>query len=70
MGVSDAANQDFPVPAGVLYDAARQRPRYVALPLWLAVHPGRIVSFARFVRGLAPARERLTRALRTVLAGC
>ena len=68
--ISDAAGQDFPVPNRVLYDAVRQRPRYVLLPLWLAAHPGRIVPFARFVRALTPARERLTRALRTVLAGC
>ena len=66
--ISDAADQDFPVPGRVLYDAVRQRPRYLALPAWLALHPGRIAPFARFVRGLGPARERLTRALRTVLA--
>ena len=58
--VSDAAGDDFPVPSHVLYDAARQHPRYLALPLWLAVHPGRIGPFARFVRGLGPARARLT----------
>ena len=66
--VSDAAGDDFPVPGRVLYDAVRQRPRYLALPVWLALHPGRIGPFARFVRGLRPARERLTRALRLVLA--
>ena len=66
--VSDAADQDFPVPGRVLYDAVRQRPRYLALPAWLAVHPGQIAPFARFVRGLGPARARLARALRNVLA--
>ncbi len=66
--ISDAASQDFPVPGRVLYDTASQRPRYVALPLWLATHPGRIAPFREFVRGLGPARERLTRALRTVIA--
>lgn len=66
--VSDAAGDDFPVPGHVLYDAARQRPRYLALPIWLALHPGRIGPFMRFVRGLGPARERLTRALHLVLA--
>lgn len=66
--ISDAAGDDFPVPGHVLYDAVRQRPRYLTLPLWLATHPGRIGPFARFVRGLGPARERLTRALRLVLA--
>ncbi len=67
--ISDAADQDFPVPGRVLYDAVRQRPRYLALPAWLAFHPGRIAPFARFVRGLGPARRRLTDALRIVLAG-
>lgn len=66
--VSDAAGDDFPVPGRVLYDAVRQRPRYLALPAWLALHPGQIRPFVRFVRGLGPARERLTRALRRVLA--
>ena len=66
--VSDAADQSFPVPGAVLYDGVRQRPRYLALPAWLALHPGQIAPFARFVRGLGPARERLTRALQTVLA--
>ena len=65
--ISDAADQDFPVPGRVLYDAVRQRPRYVALPAWLALHPGRVAPFVRFVRGLGPARERLTRALGIVV---
>ena len=65
--VSDAAAQSFPVPGGVLFDAVRQRPRYLALPLWLLVHPSRIAPFAAFVRGLAPARARLTRALSRLL---
>ena len=66
--ISDAADQDFPVPGRVLYDAVRQRPRYLALPAWLALHPGRIVPFVRFVWGLRPARTRLTRALGIVVA--
>ena len=66
--VSDAAGDDFPVPGRVLYDAVRQRPRYLALPAWLALHPGHIRPFVRFVRGLGPARERLALALHRVLA--
>ena len=65
--ISDAAGQDFPVPAHLLFDAVRQRPRYLALPAWLLAHPGRIAPFVRFVRGLGPARERLTRALRLLV---
>ena len=66
--VSDAAGQDFPVPSRILFDAVRQRPRYVALPAWLLAHPGRIAPFVGFVRGLGPARERLARALRLLVA--
>ena len=65
--ISDAADQDFPVPGHILFNAARQRPRYLALPAWLLSHPGRIAPFAAFVRGLGPARARLTRALRVLV---
>ncbi len=61
--ISDAASQSFPVPARILFDARRQRPRYLALPLYLLARPHRIPAFTGFVRGLAPARARLTRAL-------
>ena len=61
--VSDAAEQSFPVPAHILFDAARQRPRYLALPLWLLAHPASIGPFAAFVQALGPARARLTRAI-------
>ncbi len=68
--ISDAADQDFPVPGGVMFDPVRQRPRYVSLPVYLALHPGRVGPFARFVRGLGPARARLAGALeRTIVAG-
>lgn len=66
--VSDAADQSFPVPGGILFDAARQRPRLLALPLWLLAHPARVAPFAAFVRGLSPARTRLTRALSRLVA--
>lgn len=65
--ISDAAGQAFPAPGHILFDAIRQRPRYVALPLWLLLHPGRIRPFARFVGGLAPAQENLARALEHLL---
>ena len=61
--VSDPADQPFPVPGGVLFDAARQRPRYAALPWHLLTNPGRIGPFVGFVRGLGPGRTRLTEAL-------
>jgi len=50
--VSDTACQDVPVPAAVWFDTQRQRPRPLALVLYLATHPGRIGPFARFVRGV------------------
>ncbi len=66
--ISDAAAQSFPVPGHILFDAVRQRPRYLALPLWLLAHPTRIAPFAAFVRGLSPARARLARALARLVA--
>lgn len=66
--ISDAAGQAFPAPGEVLFDVRRQRPRYVRLPLWLLAHPRQIGPFARFVRGLGPARRRLAEALRAVIA--
>jgi nucleoside phosphorylase len=66
--VSDSADQAFPAPGDILFDVARQRPRYAALPLWLLLHPRRIGPFARFVRGLAPAQASLARALEHLLA--
>ena len=66
--VSDAAGQSFPVPNAVLFDAVRQKPRYVALPLWLLAHPWQIGPFVGFVRGLGPARTRLGRTLGRLLA--
>ena len=65
--ISDAADQDFPVPGGVMFDPGRQRPRYVALPAYLLTHPARIGPFVRFVRGLGPARARLAAALEKVI---
>ncbi len=66
--VSDGSDQAFPAPGDILFDVARQRPRYVALPLWLLLHPRRIQPFVRFVRGLAPAQANLARALEHLLA--
>lgn len=58
--ISDTAGQDLPVPAAVWFDTARQRPRPLPLLLFLATHPGRILPFARFVRGIGFARAALT----------
>ena len=67
--ISDAADQPFPVPGDVMFNALRQQPRYFVLPMWLLAHPGHIGPFIRFVRGLGPARAKLTEALRIIVAG-
>lgn len=61
--ISDTAGEDLPVPARVWFDAARQRPRPAGLVGHLLLHPGKIAPFARFVRGINPARAALTRFL-------
>lgn len=66
--ISDAAGEALPVPFAVWFDLARQRPRPSRLVAFLARHPGRIVPFARFVRGLAPARRTLAAFLMAVVA--
>jgi adenosylhomocysteine nucleosidase len=58
--ISDTATQDLPVPAEVWFDTATQRPRPLPLVLFLMRHPGRIIPFIRFVRGINMARGRLT----------
>jgi adenosylhomocysteine nucleosidase len=58
--ISDPASQPLPVPFEHWFDLARQRPRPLALIRYLACHPSRIAPFARFVRGLGPARLALT----------
>lgn len=58
--ISDTASQDLPIPAAVWFDTQRQRPRPLPLLLHLAVHPGRILPFACFVRGVNLARAKLT----------
>ena len=61
--ISDTAREPIRVPLEITCDLARQRPRILALLAFLATHPARILPFARFVRGLSPARENLTAAL-------
>ena len=65
--ISDTAFARIPVPLTISYDLARQRPRAGALLAFLAKNPARILPFARFVRGLAPARAALTSAILEIL---
>lgn len=67
--ISDTAAQALPVPFAVWYDLRRQRPRPFRLLVWLAMHPGRVAPFARFVRGLSSVSEKLAEAIESHLAG-
>lgn len=58
--ISDPAEAALPVPFADWFDVEKQGPRVAGLLQFLALHPGRILPFARFVRGLAPARQALT----------
>jgi adenosylhomocysteine nucleosidase len=57
--ISDPADVPLPVPFPHWFDITRQQPRTVGLLKYLASHPDRILPFAGFVRGLAPARRSL-----------
>lgn len=61
--ISDTASAEIPVPLHVTYDLCRQRPRVAGLLAFLVRNPSRILPFARFVRGLKPAREAMTSAI-------
>jgi len=61
--ISDPAGDSLPVPFADWFDLEGQRPRILGLLKFLALHPSRIAPFAGFVRGLAPARQSLTRFL-------
>ena len=65
--ISDTASAEIPVPLHVSYDLKKQRPRIFALLAFLAGNPSRIPPFARFVRGLTPARAALTAEIVTLL---
>jgi nucleoside phosphorylase len=65
--ISDRMEDAVPVPMDYWFDLARQRPRVLALVGFLARHPSRIAPFARFVRGLAPARAALAKTLAIML---
>jgi adenosylhomocysteine nucleosidase len=58
--ISDSALESLPVPAAVWFDPVRQRPRPFGLMLHLAARPGRVMPFARFVRGIHRAGACLT----------
>lgn len=67
--ISDPAGEPLPVPFAEWFDLARQRPRPARLVAWLLLHPTHIAPFARFVRGLAPARRALAEFLMDFLTG-
>ena len=65
--ISDTATAQIPVPLHITYDLARQRPRIAALLAFLARNPSRVLPFARFVRGLTPARAAMTAEIVAIL---
>ncbi len=65
--ISDPVDADLPVPMRIWFDERRQAPRPVSLVLYLLRRPSRIAPFARFVRGLAPARAALAEALQAFI---
>jgi crotonobetainyl-CoA:carnitine CoA-transferase CaiB-like acyl-CoA transferase len=67
--ISDRMEDAVPVPMDSWFDLDRQRPRVLALLGFLARYPGRIAPFARFVRGLVPARAALARTLTDLISG-
>ena len=65
---SDSALEPLPVPFAEWFDLAGQRPRPLSLVKFLARHPAQISPFARFVRGLTPARRTFTRFITDFIA--
>ncbi len=61
--ITDTAREELPVPFGVCFDAATERPRVGALLGYLLRHPGRILPFADFAGRVARAREALAGAV-------
>lgn len=66
--VSDARDQDLPVPSDLLYDVGRQRPRPAALLGFFLRHPTRVAAFRGFMIGLMRARIALADALERRIA--
>ena len=58
--ISDPASVPLPVPFAEWFDVRRQCPRRWALLKYLLRHPSHIGPFTDFIRGLKPARRRLT----------
>ena len=57
--ISDTAATSLPVPFDDWFDLHQQRPRHWGLIKYLLRHPACIPPFAKFVRGLGPARRAL-----------
>jgi len=66
--ISDEDGDVLPTAAlAASFDLERQRPDVLRLLAHLAVHPGEIAPFARFVGHLGPAREALTNSVRALI---
>ncbi|RYD75682.1 MAG: hypothetical protein EOP84_17935 [Verrucomicrobiaceae bacterium] len=67
--ISDGARDPLPVPLPAWYDIQAQRPRPAVLVGYLLTHPGVIMPFLRFLRGLPSAQRALAEFLNGFLAG-
>lgn len=65
--ISDAAADALPVPLPAWYDLKAQRPRPAVLVGYLLTHPGAILPFVRFLRGLPAAQRALAEFLAAFL---
>src|SRR5207248_231572 len=61
--ISDAPNEPFPAPPGVLFDIERQRTSYGRLFAYLLRHPASIRPLLRFSGRIARIRAKLTGAI-------
>jgi hypothetical protein len=66
--ISDGASDPLPVPLPAWYDLQAQRPRPAVLVGYLLTHPGAILPFIRFLRGLPAAQRALAEFLNAFLA--
>ncbi len=66
--ISDGAGDPLPVPLPAWYDLKAQRPRPAVLVGYLLTHPGAILPFMRFLKGLPSAQRALAEFLAAFLS--
>ena len=61
--ISDSPTEPFPVAAHILFDIEQQRPNYGRLAVYLLRDPASVPKLLRFSKHIAQAREKLTKAI-------